>query len=228
MTDQQQAEGLFPAILASTVHDIKNSLGTLLGLIQHLTQKNDLNQSSDFQQLEFEANRINHSLMQLLVMYKIDSKTFMLAIDEYPVADIIGEARAQQDRLTRLNNVEVRVDYNDDLMCYCDYQIVSNALGSILNNAQRYTRSAILLSAGAEDGYVKFCIEDDGRGYPEHLLNADLGNASDVDWVSGNTGLGLYFVSAIAARHKNKGKSGFVRIDNQSALGGARFSLYLP
>lgn len=222
------SEGIFSTILASTVHDIKTSLGTLQGLIQHLMRNQAAEQTDDIRQLEFEANRINHSLMQLLVMYKIDSRKFCLNIDEYPAIDIINEAKDQQDGLLQLNGVDVRVECNEDLLCYCDYQQVSNALGNILNNAYRYRRNAILISAGEADGYLRFCIEDDGAGYPKHLLNADLSDSTDLDWVNGNTGLGLYFVAAIAGFHKNRDKVGFVKIDNQSRLGGARFCLFLP
>ncbi|QPK65253.1 HAMP domain-containing histidine kinase [Methylomonas sp. LL1] len=228
MTDRRRDEVLFPAILASTVHDIKNSLGTLLSLIQRLARKQLADQAEDIRQLGFEANRINHSLMQLLVMYKIDCNKFSLLVEEYAAIDLINEVIAQQDRLSQLNNIEVKVECGEDLLCYCDCQHVGNALGTILNNAQRYADKAVLISAGEQDGYLKFCIEDDGHGYPEHLLNADFSNPSDLDWVSGNTGLGLYFVAAIAGFHKNKNKSGFIRIDNRSRLGGARFCLFLP
>lgn len=219
---------LFPVILGSTVHDIKNSLGTLLGLIQQLSSKQVQDQADDIRQLEFEANRINHSLMQLLVMYKIDSQKFGLMEDEYAALDLLNEAKAQQDRLSQLQDVDISIDCRDDLLCYCDYQQVSNALGTILNNAQRYSQKKVLISADETEGYIQFCIEDDGAGYPQHLLDADLSNQADLDWVTGNTGLGLYFVAAIAGFHKNRDKSGYVKIDNRSRLGGARFSLYLP
>jgi signal transduction histidine kinase len=130
--------------------------------------------------------------------------------------------------LPHLQSIQVRIDCSDELLCYCDYQHVTNALGTILNNAQRYSRQLVVISALEVDGYVRFCIEDDGDGYPQHLLNADLSNQSDLDWVTGNTGLGLYFVAAVAKFHKNHDKFGFVKIDNESSLGGARFSLYLP
>ena len=228
MTSNADKSGLFPIILGSTVHDIKNSLGTLLGLIQELASKQSVEHVDEIRQLEFEANRINHSLMQLLVMYKIDSDKFNLIEDEYAVLDLLLEAKAQQDRLPHLQNIEVRIDCSNDLLCYCDYQQVTNALSTVLNNAQRYSRQFVVISAREVDGYVQFCIEDDGDGYPQHLLSADLSNQTKLDWVTGNTGLGLYFVAAIAKFHKNRDKSGFVKIDNQSSLGGARFSLYLP
>lgn len=228
MTAELNNDTLFPVILASTVHDIKNSLGTLLGLIQQLALKQSADQLDEIRQLGFEANRINHSLMQLLVMYKIGHQKFDLQVDEYAAIDVINEARAQQDSQLKLSNLNVQVECCEDLLCYCDYQYVSNALGTILNNAQRYTQQSILISASDSEGYVRFCIEDDGQGYPAHLLNADLANPLDLDWVKGNTGLGLYFVAAIAGFHKNREKTGFVSIDNQSRIGGARFCLYLP
>ena len=210
------------------MHDIKNSLGTLLELIRQLAAKHADDANDDFKQLEFEANRINHSLMQLLVIYKIDNRQFSLAVDEFSAIDVINEAKAQQNALLKLNKVKLDIDCSEDLMCYCDYLNVSNALSTILNNAQRYTKSHILMSAENVGEYIKFCIEDDGDGFPAHLLYADLSNTGNLDWVNGNTGLGLYFVAAIARLHQNHGKNGYVKIDNDSRLGGARFSLFLP
>jgi signal transduction histidine kinase len=219
--------GLFPTILASTVHDIKNSLGTLLELIRQAAARQN-GQSDSLDELEFEAARINHSLMQLLVMYKVDSQKFSLVIEECAVGDIVKEALDQQARLSRLHNIDLQLDCTEDLVCYCDYAIVSNALAAVLNNALRYTKKAVLISALEADGYLIVSIEDDGQGYPDHFLDADLNNPAELDWVSGNTGLGLYFVSEMARLHKNAGKSGYVRVDNCSRLGGARFRLFLP
>ncbi|MGR8930504.1 MAG: sensor histidine kinase [Gammaproteobacteria bacterium] len=222
------AEGIFPTILASTVHDIKTSLGTLVNLIRQLQLNQTKEQVDNILQLEFEANRINHSLMQLLVMYRIDRRSFSLNIDEYLVIDILNEAKSQQNGHFQRRNIDVQVACDEELLCFCDFQQVSNALSSILNNADRYCRKAIRISAVKERDYVTLCIEDDGVGYPEQLLASDLRNPSDPDWVCGNAGLGLCFVSAIAHFHKNRDSRGFVKIDNHSSLGGARFCLFLP
>lgn len=227
MQTNPNSNGLFPTILASTVHDIKNSLGTLLELVRQSAARQD-GQSAELGQLEFEAARINHSLMQLLVMYKVDSQKFSLDIEECAVIDIVNEAIHQQARLCGLHHIDLQVNCDDDLMCYCDNPIISNALAAVLNNALRYTRKTVLIAVVEEDGYLCIAIEDDGEGYPPHFLAADLHDTADFDWVSGNTGLGLYFVSLMAGLHKNAGKSGFVRIDNESRLGGARFTLCLP
>jgi K+-sensing histidine kinase KdpD len=226
--DTDKSESLFPALLASTVHDIKSSLGVVLELIRQLALKQPPGQNAEFSQLEFEANRINHSLIQLLVMFKIDFCTFGLDIDEFSAIDVIQEARSQQDVLSKIKHIEFQIECDEDLWCYCDYAHISNAIGAILNNALRYTSTAVLMSARQEEDFVVFCIEDDGEGYPEQFLQADFGSVDNLDWVTGNTGLGLYFASVIAGMHKNKQNSGYLKIDNESRLGGARFSLYLP
>jgi signal transduction histidine kinase len=218
----------FPTILASTVHDIKNSLGILQQLIQQISATQKDTNNPEIIQLEFEANRMNHSMMQLLVLYKIDSKKFNLDIDEYPVSEILDEVKAQQIPLLQVNHIKLDIQCSDDLMCFCDYTHISNALGTILNNAQRYSHSKVLLSACQIDNYVCFSIEDDGLGYPLELLSFNPSDHSQMDWLTGNTGLGLYFVSTIAELHQNNKNKGYIRIDNNSRLGGARFRLFLP
>lgn len=218
----------FPALLASSVHDIKNSLTTLRVLVDQIKDTCNNENKNKFKQLEFETNRMNNSLMQLLTLYKIDLAQFSLTIDEYSAADILEDVTAQQSTLISLGNVELFTQCDDELFCYCDSTMISNALCTLVNNAQRYCRSKVLLSAIQEDGYSVFCIEDDGPGYPDNLISSTDKQFHPVDTTSGNTGLGLFFVGTIAQLHVQAGKQGFITTDNNSQFGGARFKLYLP
>ncbi len=218
----------FSSILASTVHDIKNSLGAVQGLVTRLADQYRADHNPEFKQLEFEAKRMNHSLMQLLVLYKIDSDRFSLNIDEHDVLDILNEIEAQLTPLLQQNQIHLTLQCEEDLLVYCDATQISNALSTLLNNAQRYSRQHIILSASQQQSGICICIEDDGQGYPANYLDVNTQNPNDIDWVSGNTGLGLYFASIIASLHTNGQQQGHTLIDNQSSLGGARFRLYLP
>jgi signal transduction histidine kinase len=218
----------FPAILASSVHDIKNSLTALralLGQLEHIYQDP---KPTEFRQLEFETNRMNNSLMQLLTLYKIDLSQFSLAIDEHSASDILEDIVAQQSTLLSLSHIELNTECHGDLFCYCDSALISNALCTLVNNAQRYCRSKVLVSVAEEDDYIVFCIEDDGNGYPGNLLSSDYKQLPQVDLASGNTGLGLFFAETIAELHVQNDKRGFIVTDNDSQFGGARFKLYLP
>ncbi|MFZ2405988.1 MAG: HAMP domain-containing sensor histidine kinase [Methylobacter sp.] len=228
MPNNQMLSIGFPAILASSVHDIKNSLTALralLGQLEHIYQEP---KPAEFRQLEFETNRMNNCLMQLLTLYKIDLSQFSLTIDEHSVADILEDIVAQQSTLLSLGTIQLITECHDDLYCYCDNALISNALCTLVNNAQRYCLSKVLLSVAQEDDYIVFCIEDDGKGYPENLLSSDYKQLPQIDLANGNTGLGLFFTETIAQLHVKGDKRGFIITDNNSQFGGARFKLYLP
>lgn len=219
---------LFALVLASIVHDIKNALGALIQRVEHIRRKPGLDQDPDLQRLELDAMRLNQRLIQLLVMYKIESRAFQLLIDEHAARDVIDEAVSQQYACPR-DPVHITIACHDDLLCYCDFQNLGNVLATVIDNALRYSRHAIRVSAEEDEGYVVFVVEDDGPGYPESMLEANWAEVSHIaDWMTGHTGLGLYFASVIAGLHKNAGRRGSVKLDNHSRLGGARFRLFLP
>lgn len=85
MPSKSTPELNFSAILGSSVHDMKNSLSIIQNLISQMAKNYQHSEHENFGQLEFEANRMNNILMQLLVLYKIDLSRFNLSIDEYPV-----------------------------------------------------------------------------------------------------------------------------------------------
>lgn len=227
MSDSHTFAVHFPAILASSVHDMKNSLSTLRALICQLESHYPESKPPEFKNLEFESKRLNNNLMQLLTLYKIDASQFNLNIDEHSVMDILDDIAAEQSSLLSLSKIELLTECDDDLFCFCDSTLVSNAISTLVNNAQRYCQRKILLSARQEGKYVVFYIEDDGAGYPEHFL-ADTQHNTSIDLATGNTGLGLFFVATIAKLHRNGESQGFIKTDNASRFGGARFSLYLP
>lgn len=218
----------FPAVLAFSVHEMKNSLSTISELIRHFKNQAHFDAKKELRQLEFEANRVNDNLMQLLILYKIDEAQFSLDVDECLVVDILNEVMAQQSSLFSINGMELIIDCPDDLMCYCDSNLISNTISTVVNNAQRYARKQVLLTASEENGYVCINVEDDGAGYPEHFLTAEALNNAKVNLNTGSTGLGLFFVSTIAKMHVNGDKKGFIKLTNHCPLGGAKFSLFLP
>ncbi|MCX7095518.1 MAG: HAMP domain-containing sensor histidine kinase [Methylobacter sp.] len=228
MPNNQMLSIGFPAILASSVHDIKNSLTALRALLSQLENIYQDPKPNEFKHLEFETNRMNSSLMQLLTLYKIDLSQFSLAIDEHRAADIVEDIVAQQSTLLSLSNIELITQCDGELFCYCDSTLISNALCTLVNNSQRYCLSKVLLSVTQENDYIVFSIEDDGMGYPENLISSDYKQVPQLDLVTGNTGLGLFFAETIAQLHVQGQSRGFIVTDNGSQFGGARFKLYLP
>ena len=72
-----QSENIFSIILASTVHDMKNSLGmmskTLESVLTDLPEEIRNQSNKQYAVLQYEHSRVNNLLMQLLAIYKIDN-----------------------------------------------------------------------------------------------------------------------------------------------------------
>jgi signal transduction histidine kinase len=63
----------FSFVLASSVHDMKNSLGMLLGSLEEIIDESTTDsdaQKHRFSILQYEATRINTELVQLLSIYR--------------------------------------------------------------------------------------------------------------------------------------------------------------
>jgi signal transduction histidine kinase len=216
--------------LASSAHDMKNSLGMLSGLLEKfLAEQNesDFSGYKDLSSMLYETRRINNDLMQLLALYKLDQDLY--PFDPHPVSlpDFLADLAAQNARLLAARHIALTCDCPDDLVGHFDEDLLQGAINQALNNASQYTRGRIRLAAAQVGDMVEIRVEDDGTGYPPAMLG-DETTPLGVNFNRGSTGLGLHFARSVAALHKNKGRSGTLRLENGGSLGGGCFILQLP
>ncbi|BAZ92807.1 signal transduction histidine kinase [Thiohalobacter thiocyanaticus] len=222
----------FSLILANSVHDMKNSVGMLIGALDELGGGEaaiDDPALRDMSKLRYEAKRLNANLIQLLALYKINELGYALNIVENDVEEVIEECFLEQEAFMELQGVVFEMDCDPELVWFFDRELVSSVLNSVINNAYRYTRDRIRIGAGTVDGRLALFVEDNGPGYPDAMqVNSapDLGQA--IDFKSGSTGLGLYFTATIARMHQHKDREGYIELANTGIDGGGRFTLYLP
>lgn len=220
----------FSFVLASSVHDMKNSLGMLLSTLAAMMEKSppkDAEQADFFSTLEYEAARINGELVQLLSLYRMDEQTLAVIIDDHHVADVIEEQIARNDTLLNSRNINVEVRCDADLCWYFDNELLGGVLNNLIVNCARYCRNELLVTAKEENGFLCIAVADDGQGYPESML---LGTTTQtpVSFNSGNTRLGLLFARKVLELHKSKKGQGYMTIANNGPLGGGVLKLYLP
>lgn len=221
----------FSFVLASSVHDMKNSLGMLLNtLADVMTQyppQNDAHAKS-YAVLEYEAARINSELIQLLSLYRLDHDKIRAHIDECFVVDILNEQVARNHGLLQTRAIKLELECDEALMGYFDSDLVGGVINNILVNCARYSKQKLKLSAQHTAEGVCITIEDDGPGYPDDMLNASTFAEARPHFASGRPHLGLMFANKVALMHKNKSLQGFIRLSNDSSLGGGSFRLFLP
>ncbi|GLS26100.1 sensor histidine kinase [Marinibactrum halimedae] len=221
----------FSLILASSVHDMKNSLGMLLHSLEEAiadTPVQSERQARQFATLQYEASRINGELIQLLSIYRMQENRMPIVIDDCYLEDVIEEQVARNHMLFETRGVQVEVDCDSDLNWYFDGELVGSVINNILVNCARYSKEKILVNAAIVDEVLELRISDDGFGYPDVMLEAPAALSQSAGFESGSTNLGLFFAVKVATMHTRGEMGGEVKLSNNSVLGGGEFLLRIP
>ncbi len=218
----------FAWVLASSIHEMKNSLALVRQEMEAFLPRLMEQDPERARLVEYEMARLGHGMVQLLRLYKL-GRGASLHLEEVFLPEFFQGLRAEHGLLMERRGISLEVDCPDDLLWFLDETLVAGALNSLVNNAMRYSRDRIRLSAREQAGFLLLEVADNGPGYPPHLL--ELGNApAEATWESGmgSTGLGLFFAGKVAALHENRGRRGYTRLHNGQPLGGGVFQLFLP
>ncbi|VUD48169.1 Sensor histidine kinase CssS [Thalassocella blandensis] len=231
MTDSKPSID-FSTVLASSVHDMKNSVGMLLASLENLIQetppKNE-EEAKRFTVLQYEASRINGELIQLLTLYRMDDSVLPVRVDQHYIIDVLEDQVARNHLLVETSEISMSLQCDEDLNWYYDIDLIGSVVHNVVLNCVRYTKSKIEISAEVEGEYLCITVADDGPGYPASMLQKPSGlleDAADVN--DGGTHLGLYFAEKIANLHTQHNLRGFIKLENGGSLGGGVFKLYIP
>jgi K+-sensing histidine kinase KdpD len=220
----------FSFVLASSVHDMKNSLGMLLGSLEDVINDSDSQsdeQKERFSILQYEATRINTELVQLLSLYRFQHQSQCLRIEEHFIFDTIEDQVARNDMLFKTQNIAFTIDCDNDLVWYYDDDLIGSVIHNVLVNGTRYAKSKMLLSVGVEDDFLTITIADDGQGFPPRMIDA-ASLESDAHKDGNSTQLGLFFAAKIADLHQQKARKGSIELSNGGAYGGGVFKITIP
>jgi len=221
----------FSMVIASAVHDMKNSLSMLLHSVDQMCDElpDDWQQKSNTTTVKYEAERVNSYLVQLLGLYRLQNKMLTLHIDEYFLNDLLDEQVEHYEPMLVDQDISLTTHCEDNLNWYFDREIILGVLNNALNNASRYTSTAIEIHAYQDEGFLKIEIHDDGKGYPELLLSNSPGEIiNNINFQTGSTSLGIYFASMVTKLHTLADKHGSIELANGGKLGGGVFTIKLP
>ncbi len=104
--------------LASSVHDMKNSVTLLLsGLEKTLgsPEAGKLSTYSELIQVNHEAKRIHNQLVQLLAVYKLGQKIYPFDPQYICLADFLSALNDQYAGLLRMHDIALDINADADL-----------------------------------------------------------------------------------------------------------------
>ncbi len=118
--------------------------------------------------------------------------------------------------------IDWRIELPEKVEVPIDRQDLSEVVGNVLDNARKWTRSAISVSASLDDDQVIMCIEDDGDGVAEDDFAKLTTRGQRLNHSAGGSGLGLSIAEDITTAYR--GELSFY----SAALGGLGVRLAWP
>ncbi|MGC5701273.1 HAMP domain-containing histidine kinase [Pseudomonas sp. NFXW11] len=229
MNEEQRALD-FSTVIASTVHDMKNSLAMLMqAQAQWLARLPEAQQAPEQGVIDYHFMHLNGMLVQLLGLYKLGVNQLPLQPAYHELDDFIEAQLVSHQEVFKSRGISATYEVDPlSPLGFFDRELIASVLANCISNALRYARHALLISVSDEEGQMVLSINDDGAGYPQAMIERQEEYVQGINQSSGSTGLGLYFAGRIAGLHQRNGVCGHTRISNGGPLGGGLFKLYLP
>jgi signal transduction histidine kinase len=137
------------------------------------------------------------------------------------VREVASGVVAVVKRTPRGKQLSFVIDAAEDFIAPVDEGDLSEILGNLVENAARFARSVVHVSASARAGEVIIKVVDDGPGIPEAALHAALVRGVQLDSKGGGNGLGLAIVSDIVEAYGG-------RLEMANANSGLAVTIHLP
>ena len=138
------------------------------------------------------------------------------------VADAVAGLVRTMERLHADRALSMQASMPADCVVRVPLEDLEEMIGNLLDNACKWTRSRVAISAVADSGRVVIAVEDDGAGLSAAMRGQVLQRGVRADEASPGSGLGLAIVRDLAAAY-----GGAIALD-QSSLGGVSARLTLP
>ncbi len=214
-------------------HELRSPLTTIRGYVQTLKADTsmDARTCADFYEtIEAEADRMLALINELLDSARLEAGRELTlntrAVQLAPVLERLARSLRFHKHWTENHRVELDIGNLSEIEA--DEDKVAQILTNLLNNAVKYSPQGgiIKLSAGEEDGGIRFSVTDDGVGItPEQqaklFTKFERLDRGQIERIPG-TGLGLFLTRHLVELH-----GGAISCESAPARG-STFTVFLP
>jgi two-component system sensor histidine kinase KdpD len=212
----QRTDALRAALLSSVSHDLRTPLTIIKAAASSLLRINILwdeeTKRGFAQTIQFEADRLNRLVSNLLDMSRIEEGELRPKQEEYALTELIRDVLDRLSPLLEGRRVSTHLPSDDLLPVYLDYLQIDQVLTNLIENAIHHTPAGtpIEVTAYSETEQAIVRIADHGPGIPP----ADLTRVFDKFYrvQSGNhrpnhpggSGLGLAVCKGLVEAHDGR------------------------
>jgi signal transduction histidine kinase len=220
LLDQREASvARARASAGDLAHGLKTPLAVLL---QEADRAAAAGQADLADAIREQVERMRRQVDYQLAQARADATRRGRAGASTPVAGAVGALVRTMERLHADRGLTIEVDVAADLRVRVDREDLDEMLGNLLDNACKWGRRRVRVSALGEAAAVVVAIDDDGPGLDPPMRQAVFERGVRADAAAPGSGLGLAIVRDLASAC-----GGDVTFAG-SPLGGARVRLRLP
>ncbi len=198
-------------------HGLKTPLTAISVMAEELTDEHEHKLSREL--LAHVATMRRHLEHELALARSAHAQTAASAISLRGFTDRL--VRTMQ-RLPRGDQLQWRVDIDDAVQLRIDDMALGEIVGNLLDNARKWAKASVAISAVSDDDWIRLEVADDGPGVPQTELESIVLRGRRLDSNRSGSGLGLSIASEIAAQLG--GRLELIGSD----LGGLGVHVYVP
>lgn len=210
------------------VHDMRNPLAGLDGLLQVLAEDSKDEQAEILQEASMASRHLREAIEDLLKIRLIEQQELPLVREPVALRHLAEEAIATLDGDARARGLAIAIE-GGDVVVSADAALLRRAIENLLANALRYTRprTTVTLGVDGREHSVEITVADRGPGVPDEYKGAVFNKYRTAVEKSRSTirrgsGLGLYLVKLASEAH-----GGVASVEDRLD-GGAVFRISLP
>ena len=202
------------------VGNLAHALKTPLAVLQNESQSSNPTLSEVVgRQTETMKKQVDHHLRRARAAARGQAIGVSTPVNE----TLEGLARTLE-RIYRSKNIDFDVDLEADIVFRGEKRDLEEMAGNLMDNACKWTKSAIRVEAKIrdDDGSFNIMVSDDGPGMPEDQYEEAVKRGARLDEATPGSGLGLAIVDDLARAYNGGLTLG------KSDLGGLKSTLVLP
>lgn len=218
--------------LANLAHELRTPLNAIIGFSEFMqTQEggSDSGRSKEYSSyISSGGRRLLSVVNDMMLAMRLDAGMITVQLEQVEAGRMVRNVVQTQKAFMAEKGIAVEFDIPDSLTVFADEALLGQAVANVLHNAIKFGRQGgrVLVSASHDGDGVHFCVEDNGAGMSEGLIdeifNPFYQMDADLNRHSEGIGLGLTITRAILNLH-----GGGIGVES-SPLKGAKVTLSLP
>lgn len=218
--------------LANLAHELRTPLNAIIGFSEFMqTEEGGANATKNKEYSSYISSggrRLLSVVNDMMLAMRLDAGMITVQMEKVDARRMVKNVVQSHQSFTAEKGIAIEFDIPDSLIIHADETLLGQAVANVLHNAIKFGRQGgrVAVSVSRDESGVHFCVEDNGAGMSEGLIdeifNPFYQADADLNRRSEGIGLGLTITRAILNLHG--GRIGV----KSSPLQGARVTLTLP